>query len=195
MLALIIPSIISYLCGTTPSGYLIAKAYGVDVRKQGSGSVGATNLARTVGKKAGLLTLLLDVLKGFLPLLVFSYLGFSYKNLCLFGFLIVAGHCLSIPGVLKGGKGVATTAGVTLFLHPLTLVTGLAGFALSFYTTKIVSFSSLIAGLTLILSSFLYGSDRSLSLMLMGIVLLVFYRHRENIVRLLKNEEARFKVK
>ena len=97
-----------YLLGAFPTGYLIARMNGVDVTAVGSGNVGATNVSRVVGKKAGIVTLLVDVFKGAFGVAVASGLSTSTLFVALCAVAVVAGHCFSVPPYLKGGKGVAT---------------------------------------------------------------------------------------
>jgi glycerol-3-phosphate acyltransferase PlsY len=204
---------IAYLVGCFPSGVLIAKIFGADITQKGSGNVGATNVARVVGKKAGIATLLVDITKGIfgasLPYLALG-LGFihfpisgstpphSYwtpegmSSLC--GFACILGHCFSLPG-LKGGKGVATALGVVLAIAPITMsLLVLAIFAGMFATTRIVSCSSLAASAAVpLLSAFYFGFN--LSIIFLAMASVIWLRHKDNIRRLLKGEEKRFSSK
>ncbi len=206
---------LSYLIGTFPSGILVARSFGVNVTTQGSGNIGATNIARVVGKKAGLLTLLLDTLKGALGTSIpavyatlFALPGDGltsvmigavqssfdlYDATFLSGLATVLGHCLSLPG-LKGGKGVATSLGVLLTIDPLLALGSVGVFVVFFASTKIVSLASLACAVALpiiglyILSPMVPGHLAMLAL----ISMVVAFRHRSNIGRLLKGEEPRF---
>lgn len=206
---------LSYLIGTFPSGMLVARSFGVNVTTQGSGNVGATNVARVAGKKAGLLTLFFDVLKGILgtslPALYATLFllpgdGVSsiviggvqasfnrYDATFLSGLATVLGHCLSLPG-LKGGKGVATSLGVLLTIDPLIALGSVGVFVLSFVLTKIVSLASLSCAAALPIIGFFLLSPlvpgHLVMLALMSVV--VAFRHRSNIARLLRGEEPRF---
>lgn len=181
-----------YLIGVFPSGYLVSKFYKTDITKEGSGNIGATNVARTLGKKAGAITLALDVFKALLAV----YLAKLISNIDAFiffsGLAVVAGHCFSIPKFLKGGKGVASGLGVLIALVPKISLIVLIVFFLVLTFTKYVSLSSIIAtGMAPLLSmSFNYDSKLSLSLSLIAFIIL--FRHKENIQRLVRGEEGKF---
>jgi glycerol-3-phosphate acyltransferase PlsY len=191
----------AYICGSFPTGKLIARWYGVKIEECGSGNVGATNLARTVGKFGGALTLLVDTSKGFLTPLLIHLLEIYFfnrtKSLLLpwIGLATVLGHTISWGRFLKGGKGVATSLGVILFFKPWVAVLLAAVFFLSFYISRIVSLSSLTAAITSIIYTVIAPYSYSLKEALILISLVVILRHYENIVRFLKGEEKRFKVK
>lgn len=206
---------VSYLIGTFPSGVLVAKSFGVNVTTQGSGNVGATNVARVAGKKAGLLTLCFDVLKGVLgtsipaiyaTLFLLPGEGVSsitignmqssfdrYDATFLSGLATVLGHCLSLPG-LKGGKGVATSLGVLLTIEPWLALGSVGVFVVFFASTKIVSLASLACAVALPMIGFFLLSPvvPGHLVMLALISIVVAFRHRSNIGRLLKGEEPRF---
>jgi len=195
-----------YLIGTFPSGILVAKSFGVNVTTQGSGNIGATNIARVLGKKAGLITLVLDMLKGifgtsvpgiYAMLLAFepSHKMYMYDATFLAAFATVLGHCLSLPG-LKGGKGVATSLGVLLVIDPILALCSVGVFVIVFISTKIVSLASIACAVALpivgyyILSPLIPAHLAMLSL----ISAIVAFRHKANIERLLRGEESRFSL-
>src|SRR5215471_18099936 len=134
--------VLAYLCGSIPTGVLIAKNMGVDVRKVGSGNIGATNVARSVGKKAGLLTLLGDAAKGLFPVLVVRMLDLGETPLACSAVAALLGHLFSPFLGFSGGKGVATGLGVFLGLAPQAILLALLFFAITFAISRIVSLAS-----------------------------------------------------
>ncbi len=183
-----------YLIGTFPSGYLLAKLRGVDITKQGSGNVGATNVARSLGKKAGILTLVLDLTKGLLAIYLVSLLADQGWFVAAAAVAVVCGHCFSIPPLLKGGKGVATGLGVLIALAPGAGVTSVVIFVLLFSATRFVSLSSIVATLSAPIYSLVTNQPEAKSLALMAIALVIVYRHRENIQRLIEGRETKFRA-
>lgn len=191
MLLLVI--LFAYLCGSIPTGVIIASRLGIDVRKVGSGNIGATNVARSAGKKAGILTLLGDALKGVLPVLIVRWLDLGEASLACAAVAALLGHLFSPFLGFSGGKGVATGLGVFLALSPLAILLALGLFTLTFAVSRIVSLASLVAaGATPILLFLLsYPKGRLWA----GIIIasLIIIRHHENIVRLLKGQEQKFR--
>lgn len=184
-----------YLIGCFPTGMILARIAGVDITKQGSGNVGATNVARVLGAKAGVVTLVLDLLKGALAVLIAQALfGLSHlTNLA--GLAAVLGHCISLPPRLKGGKGVATSLGVLLALSPELAAWPLGIFLLIFSVSKIVSLSSLVALIATPLIAAFLDFSTSVLIVLGLIALVVTLRHQANINRLIRGEEPRFSRK
>jgi glycerol-3-phosphate acyltransferase PlsY len=180
-------ALISYIIGSFPTGKIIAHWYGIDIEKVGSGNVGATNLARVVGKRAGFVTLIVDVLKGAFVVLIARLFGVEI----VMSIAVVIGHCYSLPG-LKGGKGVATALGVISALSISLGCIALGIFAIVFSITKYVSASSVTAALLVpLISFFIYPSEHyNLSLAIIGII--VTLRHVENLERLVRGQEAKF---
>jgi glycerol-3-phosphate acyltransferase PlsY len=187
--------LVIYLIGTIPVGMVVARARGVDITAVGSKSVGATNVARSVGKGAGIITLIGDVLKGYLGVLLGTVFFDSSSGPSIAGFFVVAGHCFSLPPVLKGGKGVATALGAILILYPMAALFGLFTFIISFLLSKIVSLSSLIAAITTPLVALATGGEDAVCNALIAIAALVTYRHHQNIDRLMKGTEPTFSSK
>ena len=188
--------IAAYLVGGIPFGLLLAKQFaGVDIKKSGSGSIGATNVLRVVketnpslAKKLGIATLVLDAFKG-LVVLSFAYLaGISEATLWGIAVLAVIGHCFSPYLNFEGGKGVATGMGVMLFMLPLETLVALVVWGVLAKTLKVSSISSLTAVLSLLLSSFLIHPEMAHAPVVF-IVFILFYKHIPNIVRLIKGEE------
>ncbi len=198
---------LAYLSGTIPFGYLVARFFaGMDIRSQGSGNIGATNIARVLGAKWGILVLVLDALKGLLPALLLPSL-FIDTDSSLFnhvqvacGLAAVVGHMFPVWLKFKGGKGVATALGVILVLGPWATLSAVGMFFLSFLIFRIVSLSSILASSTfaVVRVFMLEGnpfSETNWSLTCFSILVpaLIILRHRSNIVRLLQGKEPRFK--
>lgn len=181
-----------YLLGAFPTGMLVARFNGVDILNTGSGNVGATNLARVVGKKAGILTLVVDCLKGVLVVSLAKAFLEDLNYVGLAAVLAVAGHCVSLPPFLKGGKGVATSLGVLLAAQTVSAIFGILVFALVFWKTRIVSLASLLATSAIIACSAAFP-DSEMSLIYVALVAaFVTARHHQNIVRLLTGSEPVF---
>jgi glycerol-3-phosphate acyltransferase PlsY len=178
--------------GSFPSGYLLAKLHGIDITKQGSGNVGATNVARSIGKRAGVLTLLLDLIKGMLAVYLASVITDQVWFLAAVAVAVVCGHCFSIPPLLKGGKGVATGLGILIALAPGAALTSVVIFAAAFSVTRIVSLSSILATFSAPLYSLVTNQPETKSLALVILSLVIAYRHHENIKRLIEGREAKF---
>jgi acyl phosphate:glycerol-3-phosphate acyltransferase len=187
--------VFAYLCGSIPTGVIIARRLGIDVRKAGSGNIGATNVARSVGKKAGLFTLLGDAAKGLIPVLIVRALDLGETPLACAAVAALLGHVFSPFLNFSGGKGVATGLGVFLGLAPQAILIALLLFAFTFAVSHIVSLASLVAtGATpvlLFLLSYPQGHVFA-GLIIAGVIIL---RHHENIARLLKGQEAPFSMK
>jgi glycerol-3-phosphate acyltransferase PlsY len=191
----------SYLLGSIPTGLLIGKKMGVDVRTQGSGNIGATNVARTVGKKVGVLVLLLDALKGALPALLFTALDLDARIhlgdpvdrylVTAVGLAPIVGHCFPVWLRFRGGKGVATAMGVFLVVDPLSLAVGAALFALLYATFRIVSIGSMSAALAIPIACALLGRPLPVILLAAGGAAIVLGKHHGNIRRLLRRSELK----
>lgn len=205
-LGFIVLLVLAYLLGSVPFGLLVARAKGVDIQKVGSGNIGATNVFRMVSKPLGILTFVLDALKGFLPAWFFPILGklafgiFQRSELGLLcGVAAILGHTWPVFLRFKGGKGVATSAGVLLGVAPMAVVFGLLGWIVLFVTTRYVSVASIGAAVIVPVCAWTQcalrlHSSRHLLLPLVLTALggLVIWRHRSNIQRLLDGEEHRF---
>jgi glycerol-3-phosphate acyltransferase PlsY len=193
---------IAYLIGSIPSGYLIVRAAeGGDVRETGSGGTGATNVSRSAGKGAGILTLVLDVIKGVFVVFLAGILSdglFPYADwtIAFAGVLAILGHIFPVWLRFRGGKGVATALGVFLMLAPIVTVIALVVFAIIFALTRYVSFASLVAissiAITILLLTLfdpLELPDAIAALLSAG---LVIFAHRANIQRLIAGTEPKF---
>lgn len=188
----------SYLLGSIPFALLVALPQGVDPRKEGSKNPGATNVARLLGKKWGIVTFLGDSLKGVFALLIaFSFLDeIPYpKDLILAGtaFFAVLGHLFSIFLKFKGGKGVATTIGVFLVLTPKAMLISLAIFLIAVFFSNYVSVGSLLATALLPINIFLMNYSSEYIICSSLLTILIWIKHKDNIKRLLKGEEKTWK--
>lgn len=184
--------IFAYLLGSVPTGYIIGSRAGIDIRKAGSGNVGATNVARVIGKRQGILTLIGDALKGFIPVLVASQLDLSSNTMALAGAAAFLGHLFPVFLKFRGGKGVATAFGVFLGLAPwatLVLAVVFAGVLLS---CRIVSISSMIAAAAAPISFWFFSYPFPSVATSVFLALMIVLRHRANIERLLAGTEPRF---
>jgi len=184
--------VLAYLCGSIPTGVLLTQRLGLDIRNMGSGNVGATNVARSAGKKVGLLTLIGDIIKGLVPVLLVGFFNLGETALACAAVAALLGHLFSPFLGFSGGKGVATGLGVLLGLAPLAVLLALLVFLVIFAVSRIVSLSSIVATTItpLLLWWFSYPAARTLAGVF--ITLLIIVRHRENIVRLLNGQEEKF---
>jgi glycerol-3-phosphate acyltransferase PlsY len=190
----IVSCVLAFIVGSIPFGYVIGKLKGVDVRQHGSGNIGATNVSRVLGKKYGALVLFLDALKGALPVLILKILELPLEYQVLSGFFAILGHCFSPFLKFKGGKGVATGLGVFLVVSPKITFIAFSIFLLVFFLTRYVSLSSITAALsyTVIFKLFEKPSDFT-SLLIFMTAFVIVGKHYQNIIRLLKGEEKRFR--
>jgi glycerol-3-phosphate acyltransferase PlsY len=204
---------ISYFLGSIPFGLIIGKLKGVDVRSAGSGNIGATNVGRLLGRKYFFLVFFLDLVKSLVPMLIASLLvhripiqernWIVYTYWLLVGFAAVIGHMFSIFLKFKGGKGVATSAGVMLGLFPYFTWPGLiaiAVFVVVFYASRYVSLASMVSACAFPILLFAIGkfegwpvTEQQLPLLIFAILiaLLILIKHRANIKRLIAGTENR----
>jgi len=184
----------AYLLGSIPTGLLLGKLYGIDVRSEGSGNIGATNLYRTVGRKVGIITLIGDCLKGFLPVLLAWQLGLGEPLQAWIGLAAFCGHVFSIFLLFKGGKGVATALGVYLALAPLAVLGALLVFVVLVAVWRYISLGSIVAAAVMPLIIFFRPHSNELLLATVLISLIVIIKHHANIGRLLAGSESKFKA-
>ncbi len=182
----------AYLLGSVPTGYILGRLAGVDVRKAGSGNVGATNVARVVGKTRGALTLIVDVGKGWLAVFVARQLEMSLLCVTLVGIAVFLGHLYPIFLRFHGGKGVATALGVFLALAPGATLVLIGIFALTVAASRVVSLGSMSAALAAPVVFWLLGLPPMVVAMGGAIALMIIWRHRSNIQRLLAGTEPKF---
>jgi glycerol-3-phosphate acyltransferase PlsY len=182
----------SYLLGSIPTGFIWAKARGIDIRTVGSGNIGATNVMRAIGKGPGITVFLIDALKGFLPVFFAPRLlegGSNLQILCCVA--VIAGHNWTCWLKFKGGKGVATTAGAMLAFLPLPLLCSLAAWGIVFGIWRYVSLASIVGAAILPVATWFITKDTSLTVFTAIIGALGIYKHKSNIQRLLAGTENR----
>lgn len=193
--------VLGYVMGALPNGVWLGKYFkNIDIREHGSKNSGATNAYRVLGPKYGIMVLILDALKGFLPPFLASRFGVSGNILLVIGVLAIVGHSLSFFLNFKGGKGVATSLGVFLFLIPNVTLALLIIFILVVYFTRYISLGSIIAAAALpILTAFspIKNNVGRTPLIIMTLLIgaFVIWRHRTNITRLMNGTENKFKLK
>lgn len=191
MLKIILYLLFAYLCGAIPFGYIIAKVFGkVDIRTIGSGNTGATNVYRSISKPLGVLTLILDLLKGFIPVYCTMALNPDSSWLIIsVAFITIIGHIFTVFLNFKGGKGVATGCGVFLALNPLAILICFLVFVLVLAMFRYVSLASIMAAVMLPVSLYFLNSMREIIIFASIISILVIVRHSSNIKRLLNGTE------
>lgn len=190
--------LLAYFIGGIPFGYILAKQFaGVDIKKAGSGNIGATNVLRVVkennpalAKKLGAITLALDAIKGAIIVLIAMLLGANTEVLWTIGLLSVVGHCFSPFLNFEGGKGVATALGVLLVLIPMATLVAIIVWFVSAKLLKISSLSSLIALAALVIASYIIAPQIPHA-PLWIIAWIILYKHIPNIMRLLQKEEGK----
>jgi len=187
----------SYGLGAIPFGLLLSRRSGIDIRSEGSRNIGATNVARVLGKKLGALTLVLDVLKGYLPMFVASILvqGDPHQVLiiALCGAAAVLGHMFPIYLRFRGGKGVATALGAFLYLAPPAVFGCLLVFLATVGLTGFVSLGSLLGSASMLLWLYLLKAPAWTLWLAAFIVLMIWVKHHQNITRLLSGTEKSWK--
>lgn len=192
-------TLLAYLIGSVPFGLLLAKTRGKDIRTLGSGNIGATNVLRCLGKPLGITCFILDVLKGYLPAFFFPIIGKLQTDFpgigILFGTAAILGHNFPVFLKFKGGKGVATSAGVLLGVAPLAVVIGLATWVIVFKTSGYVSLGSIVAAVIVILAGWIVGYSTVTAVALTLLGGLTIWRHRSNIQRLRDGTENKFSRK
>ena len=192
----------AYLIGAIPSGLLIGKYLaGVNIKESGSGSIGATNVLRVLkekdpkkAKKLAILTIVCDILKGVVPILIAKFLGFDPNVLWAMAVFAVLGHCFSPYLGFEGGKGVATAAGVLAIFIPLELLIAVVAWFISGKTIKISSVASFIAIIALVIAMYIIHPQMphiNTHAPVFVIIFIIIYKHIPNIVRLIKGEEKR----
>jgi glycerol-3-phosphate acyltransferase PlsY len=210
-LCYILTALAAYLLGSIPFGFLAAKAKGIDIRSVGSGNIGATNAMRVLGKPTGIAVLLLDALKGYiactsLALFIFNWLAprlyepgavvpaleIQHTNMIIAGIFAVLGHNYTCWLKFKGGKGIATTAGVYLALAPWAVLVALIVFILAVLVTKYVSVGSISAAIALPVTVWLMSPQNLfLGIVTTALGALAIYKHKSNLQRLRAGTESR----
>jgi acyl phosphate:glycerol-3-phosphate acyltransferase len=202
----ILTVLIAYLLGSIPTGFLVAKARGVDIRAVGSGNIGATNVFRILGKPAGIFVLLADAAKGWLAVFVVAKLisGWFFPDagstarewfaICA-GVAAILGHNYTCWLYFKGGKGIATSAGVLGALVPGPLLIILSVWIIVFALTRYVSLASISAAFTLPFAAWAVGDSLTIILVTAALTALAIYKHKANIRRLINGTESRINLK
>lgn len=185
-------ALLGYLIGSIPFSFLVARGFGVrDVRTVGSGNVGATNVMRAAGKGPGILALILDGSKGALAVMAAGRLSSSEVAVCLSGLSAVIGHLFPVWLGFRGGKGVATGAGLFLPLAPAALGAAAGVFILTIAAFRYVSLASIVASLCLPVAACLLGAGSTVTVTALLVALMVVAKHRANIGRLFRGEEPK----
>ena len=184
-------AVVSYFLGSIPTGYLWAKARGIDIRAVGSGNIGATNVMRTLGKGPGIAVLLIDALKGFVPVFLAAHWGAGLQIVCCVA--VIAGHNWTCWLKFKGGKGIATSSGAMLAMLPIPFLCVLIVWGIVFAASRYVSLASILAAATLPVATWWFNRDL---VWFTGIISAVaILKHRANIQRLVAGTENRVGVK
>lgn len=195
----------SYVLGGIPTGYLIGRLKGIDIRQHGSGNPGTANVYRTLGKGPGIVTFIVDFLKGFAPTMVAAQFFFEPGSMdfskghwwipVTAGALAIAGHIWTIFLNFKGGKGVATAAGVFMALLPIPTAGAFVVFGIAVAVTSHISVGSMAASVALPILCFVLAKDyqKPFTLLALTVCILIFYTHIANIRRILAGAELSFK--
>ena len=186
----------AYLAGSLPTSHLVGtRLFGVDLRREGSGNLGATNVFRVLGWKPALGVLFVDVFKGWLPVWLFPQLSgnAAWGWALAYGGAALLGHVFSVWVGFRGGKGIATSTGIFIALAPIATLTAFGVWCATLYLSRMVSLASILAALTLPLAIFLTSPDAESALLWFtaAMALFVTWAHRSNIRRIVRNEEGR----
>jgi glycerol-3-phosphate acyltransferase PlsY len=189
-------ALFGYLLGSVPTGLLLAKFFSkVDPRKTGSGNIGATNIFRTAGKGLGILTLVGDILKGMIPIVLASWLELPDLWRAIAGLSSFLGHIFPIFLGFKGGKGVATASGVYLIISPTAVLIEALLFVGIVWRSRYISLGSICCATTIpILIAFFRSDSQAYFIVSVIIAALILYRHQDNIVRLLQGTENKWRT-
>jgi glycerol-3-phosphate acyltransferase PlsY len=184
--------VFAYALGSIPFGVLFARTQNIDLRAHGSKNIGATNVARLIGKKAGALTLLGDMLKGWLGVAIVSLVSNDPFTVAGAGIMVFLGHLFSLFLKFKGGRGVATGLGVHLYIMPIQTLGAVAVFFFTLLVSKYISLSSIIASIALPIFGIFFDIPMFYKYMSLGIAILIVSKHYENICRIATGTEPRF---
>ena len=194
MLSIVLGATMAYLLGSIPSGLWIGrKFFQIDIRQHGSGNLGATNSFRILGKKAGTIVLLMDLLKGSISVLLLKQMDLHGISPLIIALFAVMGHTYPLFANFKGGKAVATFAGVILAYQPVLFLIGLGIFILTLAISKMVSFTSMLTISIGVLLS-LYFQDIVLTIIALLADIFIIYRHRTNVQRILNGTEPKVDI-
>ena len=184
--------VFAYALGSIPFGVLLARNQDVDLRKHGSKNIGATNVARVMGKKAGALTLFGDIFKGWLGIAMASWVSNDPFIVAGAGIMVFLGHLFSVFLKFKGGRGVATGLGVHLYIMPVAALEAIALFVFILWISKYVSLSSIISAIALPIFGIFFDVPFEYKCISFGIATLIVLKHCENIRRITAGTEPRF---
>ena len=184
--------LLAYLCGSIPFGMLLAKTQNIDIREHGSGNIGATNVTRIMGKKAGFITLIGDMQKGWAIVFLASQWFEKPIFIALAGFMVFFGHLYSIFLRLKGGKGVATGLGVFSFIMPLPTLFSSGVFVFCLNVSGYISLSSILAAITLPILGIYFKMPLPFIYLAVILALFTLQKHHDNILRLVEGTEPKF---
>lgn len=194
MLSIFLGATMAYLLGSIPSGLWIGrKFFQIDIRQHGSGNLGATNSFRILGKKAGTIVLLMDLLKGSISVLLLKQMDLHGISPLIIALFAVVGHTYPLFANFKGGKAVATFSGVILAYQPVLFLIGLGIFILTLAISKMVSFTSMLTISIGVLLS-LYFQDMVLTTIALLADIFIIYRHRTNVQRILNGTEPKVDI-
>ena len=183
---------VAYVLGSIPFGVLFARTQNINLREHGSKNIGATNAARILGKKVGVLTLIGDIFKGWLAFAIASWALNDQVVIAVAGLMAFLGHLFSIFLKFKGGKGVAIGLGIHLYIMPIATVMAIGVFACTLWVSRYVSLSSIFAAIVLPMFGILMKTQLPYIYMSLGIAILVLIKHNENIQRIIAGEEPYF---
>lgn len=194
---IILSIIISFLCGSIPTGYLIIKKlYGIDIRTKGSGNIGSTNVKRVAGTKIAIIVQIIDILKGIIPVFLGIYLAKTIElpvstniYLSVIAIAVILGHDYTPFLGFKGGKGVNTTVGAFILIAPIPTLVGVALHFILRLFTSIVSIRSIAIGVTILIICIIMKSPISIIVASAIACILMIFRHKDNLIRLVHNEE------
>lgn len=184
----IITILLSYFFGSIPTGLIFSKMKNIDIRKQGSGNIGATNSFRVMGKKIGFIVTFVDIFKGVIPTLI-AYIYGGDLLAVVAAFAVIIGHSFSIFANFKGGKGIATGAGAVMVLDPIAVILGILLFVVLLYAIKYASVSSIIAAISVALLTWVFNDSLVIKTGVTLMVGFVILRHHSNITRLIQGKE------
>ncbi|MCS7272740.1 MAG: glycerol-3-phosphate 1-O-acyltransferase PlsY [Fimbriimonadales bacterium] len=189
--ALLLALVAAFWVGALPFGFWVARLHGVDIRKVGSGNIGATNVFRVLGAKWGLTVLVLDALKGWLPTWVVVRSGADDVSAILVGVAAILGHTFSPLMGFRGGKGIATGLGALLAASPLTIAIAFPVWLVAFLATRWVSLGSILAAATVPIAAYFVGHSLPAVGILAAAAVVVIWKHRANIRRILRGTEPK----
>lgn len=209
---LILACVLAFMIGSIPTGFIAGKMRGIDVRQHGSGNIGATNILRLLGKKWGICVLLIDALKGFFVVTLFSSWFFSYTSALspsiaierswpheifhvVLAAFVIAGHVLSVFLCFKGGKGVATTLGVLFGIDWLVAIIAIVVFGVVIYFSRYVSLGSLLGITSATIASLVLQRPASSVIFILFAAIIIWIRHRDNIARIRNGTERKLSFK